>query len=121
MPETAEPTLFPFPAKHAGYKTSLAAVLCGGTLILNMGCAAAPPVEEYAIARVALQAARAADGLRYAPSLWHRAEQSYQAGKKAFTEKDFSSAQKHFDQATVFAERAENAARLKRLDSGEFF
>jgi len=84
-----------------------------------VGCVTYIPVEEYTLARSAHEAARDADALRYAPSLWYNAEQAYRDGQKSFKDRDFTGAKTAFEQAKDWAEKAENAARIARAGSGE--
>jgi hypothetical protein len=86
---------------------------------LVSGCVTYMPVDEYSIARAAYDAARDADSARYAPALWFNTEQAYREGQKLFKERDYISARARFVQAKLFAEQAENAARLARHQSGD--
>lgn len=82
-------------------------------------CAGNPPIQEYNIARTALNAAREAEAPRYSAGFWHKAEENYQLGQKAYAENDFASAKVKFENSIGFAEKAENATRLKKFQSGE--
>ena len=96
--------------------------LCLSSLMLLSGCVAVPPpFEEYTLARAAVRAAQEVDSARFATGLWHRAEENYRNGEKAFKESDFDLALGYFQKATEFAERAENATRLKKFQSGDSF
>lgn len=83
------------------------------------GCAGHPPLEEYSIARAALFAAKEVEAQRYAPGFWYKAEEHYRLGQSAYKNNDFKTAKVNFDQAKEFAEKAENATRLKKFQSGE--
>lgn len=83
------------------------------------GCASSPPVAEYAIARTALESAREKEAARYASGYWHRAEEYYRKGEKAFQDSDFNGARGYFERARIFAEKAENSTRLKLFQTGE--
>lgn len=83
--------------------------------------AAPPPYEEYALARTAVKAAQDVDSARFALGLWSRAEQNYTAAQRAYRDNEFENAKKHFLLAIQFAEKAENATRLKRFQSGDSF
>lgn len=110
MPKTAAPTLFL-------YLSSLAIVLSAIT-----GCVVAPPpYEEYTFARAAVRAAQEFDSARFSTGLWNKAEENYSSGQKAYKEAEFASAKKYFTNALQFAERAENATRLKKFQSGDSF
>lgn len=78
-----------------------------------------PPVSEYSLARSALASAKEAGAERLAPGLWYSAEEDYQKGQKAYLEKDHQAAKNSFLQSIQTAEKAENASRLKRFESGE--
>lgn len=95
-------------------------LLLGSALaLLTSGCVHHIPVEEYTMARAAHEAARDADALRYAPSLWYNAEQAFREGQKAFKDRSYGSAKTSFEQAKIFAEQAENAARIARAGTGD--
>ena len=86
------------------------------------GCVAAPtPYEEYNLARTAVRAAQEVDSSRYAPGLWNRADENLRAGESALKDNDFARARQHFLTATQFAEKAENATRLKKFQTGDSF
>ncbi len=93
-------------------------VLLGGLTLA--GCAAPAPVEEYNIARTAIQAAQAEGAPRMAAAFWIKAEDHYRKGQKYYSESDFGRAREQFDLARQYAERAENATRLRKLQSGDF-
>ncbi len=84
-------------------------------------CISNPPLEEYTLARTALNAARLVESARYASSLWHQAEESYQKGQKAFHKEDYEKALQYFIQARSYAEKAENITRVVRFQRGEGF
>jgi len=93
-----------------------AAILVAGFLA---GCVTYIPVDEYNLARTAYEAALDADASRYAPSLWFNAEQTYRGAQKSFKERNFGEARYKFTQARLYAEQAENIARLARHQSGD--
>lgn len=99
--------------------------LSSGLLVVTgglVGCVAAPPpYEEFAIARAAIKAAQDVDSARYAPGLWGRADESFRTAQKEYRDRDFDLAKKHFQSAIQFAEKAENATRLKKFQSGDSF
>lgn len=88
-------------------------------LVSNAGCVTYMPVDEYNIARTAYDAAKDADAPRYSPAFWFSTEQAYHSGEKAFEERDFANARRLFIDTRDFAEKAENAARLARHQSGD--
>jgi len=80
-----------------------------------------PPYEEYSLARVAVKAAADVDSARYATGLWNRAEENYRNAQSAYKDNDFAAAKKQFLLAIQYAEKAENATRLKKFQSGDSF
>jgi hypothetical protein len=89
-------------------------------LILFSGCVtAAPPVEDYALARAALDAAKIVDAARYSAGYFHKAEQAYKQAVQLYEDREYLEAQAQFRKARDAAERAENSARLIRFKSGE--
>jgi len=85
-----------------------------------VGCVIGPPpFEEYTIARSAVQAARAVDSVRFAPGLWNRADESFREGEKCYRDSEFDRARTLFQDATQYAERAENTTRLKKFQMGD--
>ena len=86
-----------------------------------IGCATEPPLEQFTIARAALNAARDVDATRYSPGHFHRAEEQYRYGEKSYRAEDYAVAKNYFEQAIYFAEQAENSTRLKKFKTGESF
>ena len=100
------------------------AMVCGlsvASLVVfsTSGCVTYFPVNEYNLARVAVDSARDADAARFAPGMWYKAEEAYQKGQRLYKERRYSSAKEVFIEARNNAERAENAARLTRFQSGD--
>lgn len=96
--------------------------ICGlscACLIFFAGCVSVIPVDEYSIARSAIEGAQEAEAARYAPALWYKAEQAYREGQSFFKNRDYDTALKRFSQARVWAEQAENSARLARFEAGD--
>ncbi|MDX9730933.1 MAG: hypothetical protein RBT63_04095 [Bdellovibrionales bacterium] len=87
---------------------------------LQAGCVSMIPVDEYAIARAAMDGARDSEAPRFAPALWYRAEQAYREGEAFFRNRAYDEAQERFVMARNLAEQAENASRLARFESGDF-
>ncbi len=77
------------------------------------------PIEEYALARAAIDSARAVEAARYSPGYWHQADESYRKAQSLFKNQDFALARDLFIKARTSAERAENSARLLRQKNGE--
>lgn len=97
------------------------ALLCFSAMacLVVSGCVTSFPIEEYALARAAVEAAKDSDAPRYAPNLWYKAEEAYQQGQREYKERSYSKARDAFIEAKYHAERAENAARLQRFQSGD--
>jgi hypothetical protein len=88
--------------------------------LLLTGCVAAPPpYQEYTLARAAIRAAQDVDSARFSGGYWNRAFDSFRSGEKAFKNADYAEAKDFFVSARVLAEKAENATRLKRFQTGD--
>lgn len=85
------------------------------------GCAGPRPLNEILYADTALEAARNAGAPAITPGFYHSAEENYNLGKKALEGHYNLEAQKYFILAREYAEKAENATRLKKFKSGETF
>ena len=95
---------------------------CGAvlSLLVLVGCTTAPaPVEEYTLARAAIEAAKSIEAARYSPGYWHQAEESYRRAQALYTDRPYDEAQAEFVKARLAAEKAENSARLIRQKNGE--
>lgn len=93
-------------------------ILLSGLLLSS--CQSVPmPLDDYAIARSALDAARAVQAPRHSPGHWHQAENAYRKGQIYYRDKDWEKAKENFLKARLSAEKAENAARLIRQKTGE--
>lgn len=88
-------------------------------VFITSACVTSVPVDEYTLARAAYEAAKDAEALRYAPALWYNAEQAYREGQRAFKERRYGDAESNFIEARAAAEKAENAARIARHQSGD--
>jgi hypothetical protein len=87
---------------------------------LIVGCATTPPpVEEFTLARAALDAARSVEASRFSPGFWHQAEDAFRKAKILYQEREFTGAKEEFLRAKLAAEKAENSTRLIRLKNGE--
>ncbi|MCB0415318.1 MAG: DUF4398 domain-containing protein [Bdellovibrionales bacterium] len=85
----------------------------------STSCVGPAPVEEYNLARTALQAARAAESNRYASGFLHEAERLYRLAQHQYDNRDYENAESNFIKARSFAEKAENVTRLKKFKSGD--
>ncbi|KHD89763.1 MAG: hypothetical protein OM95_01435 [Bdellovibrio sp. ArHS] len=93
-----------------------------GVLLLTVivSCQTVPaPIEDYSLARAALDAARSVQAARHSPGYWHQAEEAYRKGRIYFEDRDYSKAKEQFVRARVSAEKAENSARLIRQRTGD--
>lgn len=97
----------------------LSALVVVMVMLFFTGCVTYIPVDEYNLARTAYESAKEADAARYAPALWFNAEQAYREGKKAFKDRSYGTARSKFNDAKLYSEQAENAARLARHQSGD--
>ena len=101
----------------AGVKTWISMILLSIGLA---GCQTTPPpVEEYALARAALDAARAVQAARHSPGFWHQAEEAYRRARLYYNDRDWAAATEQFKRARIAAEKAENSARLIRQRTGD--
>jgi hypothetical protein len=80
-----------------------------------------PPNDDYAMASVALDAAKASGAPKVAVGYWNRALSAFKEGEDLYEQRSYGPAQAAFIRARQNAERAENSARLQRLRSGEVF
>lgn len=87
---------------------------------LFSGCVSKIPVEEYTIARSAMDSARQCAAPRYASGVWFQAEQAYQKGEKLFQDREYDQSHIYFLRAKILAEKAENTARYERAQNGDF-
>ena len=88
-------------------------------LTTTAGCVSVLPIDEYAVARAALDAAKESEAPRYAPALWYKAEQAYREGEVLYSDRHFEDALVRFNQARALSEQAENAARVSRFEAGD--
>jgi hypothetical protein len=87
-------------------------------IFLLVGCESNPPVDDYALASIALAEARRCEAGRFATGFMHRAEEAYRLGQQSYKKGDFVAAQNYFVHARLNAEKAENQARLSRTSEG---
>lgn len=78
-----------------------------------------PPILEYTLADTAIKSAKAVQAVRYAPSLWHEAEEAFRQARILYREREYDQALELFNKARSSAEKAENSARLIRQRNGE--
>lgn len=93
-----------------------------GILVFSviLGCQTVPaPIDDYALARAAIDAARSVQAARHSPGYWHQAEEAYRKGRIFFDDRDYAKAKEQFVRARFAAEKAENSARLIRQKTGD--
>ncbi|RYG31911.1 DUF4398 domain-containing protein [bacterium] len=84
------------------------------------GCQSSPkPLEDYTLARAAIEAARSVQAPRHSPGYWHQADEAYRQGRLFFKDRDYGRAREEFIRARMAAEKAENSARLIRKKTGD--
>lgn len=98
----------------------LARLFIGALFLVILGCQTTPaPIEDYSLARAAIDAARSVQAARHSPGYWHQAEEAYRKGRIYYDDRDFSKAKEQFVRARISAEKAENSARLIRQRTGD--
>jgi hypothetical protein len=83
-----------------------------------VGCSTQPSLNDFALARTALQAAREAGAARYAPGYWHKAEESYRTAERLFSQEKYKEANAKFVHSRKMSEKAENISKLQMHKSG---
>jgi hypothetical protein len=86
----------------------------GLTLLILCACSFNPPLEEYSLAKAAIDAAKQYESDRFSPGIWYQAEENYRKGQVAFKASDFEDAKQFFIKARVFAEKSEDKARSEK-------
>jgi hypothetical protein len=95
-------------------------VLVSATLMMLIACQSVPqPLEEYSLARAAIEAARSVQAPRHSPGYWHQADEAYRQGRLSFRDRNYDRAKDEFIRARQAAEKAENSARLIRQKTGD--
>jgi len=100
-------------------KLGLSGIFLVGCVFILSACADKPPVEEYTLARAAVEAAQAASANKYAPGLWYQCEENYRQGEGSFKRGEFDAAKEYFYRSQTYAEKAENKARYEKRKLGE--
>ena len=77
------------------------------------------PLEEYTLARAAMDAARNVQASRHSSGYWNQADQAFRQGQENYRDHNWSKAKEDFLRARTAAEKAENSARLIRQKTGE--
>lgn len=93
---------------------------CFALMFALSSCQTVPaPLEEYTLARAAMDAARNVQAPRHSPGYWSQADQAYRQGQEDYRDHSWSQAKEEFIRARSAAEKAENSARLIRQKTGE--
>ena len=94
--------------------------MCFALMLCLISCKTVPaPLEEYTLARAAMDAARNVQAQRHSPGYWNQADQAYRKGQEDYRDHSWSQAKEEFNKARSAAEKAENSARLIRQKTGE--
>lgn len=89
-------------------------------LVLVGSCQTIPePIQEYSLARAAMEAARVVQAPRHAPLPWQKAEEFYRQARILYREREYVEAKSLFIKAKQAAETAETQARITRFKNGE--
>lgn len=89
-------------------------------LVVATGCVTvAAPIEEYALARAAMESAKAVDSARFSSGFYHRAMETYSKAEILYNDREYQDARDLFNQARIDFEKAENSAHVQRKKNGE--
>lgn len=89
-------------------------------VLVLIGCQSADkPLEDYVLARSAIEAAKSVQAARHSPGYWHQAEEAYRRARIFYADREWAEARDEFVKARVAAEKAENSARLIRQKTGD--
>lgn len=77
------------------------------------------PVQEYSLARSAMDAAETNDAERLSPIMYQQAQYTYRQAESLYQDREYEDARILFIKARKLAEKAETAARIKKSKSGE--
>ncbi len=87
--------------------------------MFTTSCVTEVPIDEWAVARAAYNAAKEAEAARYVPAIWFNGEQAYREAQRAYKERRYGDARDLFAQAKALCEQAENAAKLAQKQAGD--
>lgn len=91
-----------------------------GISLFLSACVSRVPVEEYALAEAAVQAAQNVQAAKFASGVWFEAEQSYKRGVRAYESRNYKEAEELFIKARRAAEEAELISRQEMQKTGDF-
>ena len=83
------------------------------------GCETIPPVDDFTLARTAIDSAKGVESAKYSSGYMHKAELAFEKAQSLFADRDYDEAREEFKLARQWAEKAENSARLIRFKNGE--
>jgi len=83
-----------------------------------MACVGPAPLEDYSLAKTAVDSARNAQAGRFAPGFLGQAEERYRQGLADYEERRYKEARENFLRARLLAEKAENFTALKKAETG---
>ena len=89
-------------------------------VLLAVGCVTSPPpVNEYTLAKVAIDAAKSVDASKHSSGNFHQAMELYKKAEKLFEDREYEQAKEYFIRSRIAAEKAENSSRFIRMKTGE--
>lgn len=95
-------------------------LLVSGAFVFLVGCETIPaPVQDYALARAALDACKSVEAAKYSAGFYHRGLENYSRAEVLYREREFKQARELFVRARADFEKAENSAQVQRKKSGE--
>ncbi len=95
-------------------------IIGGSFFLFSEGCSTVVlPIQEYSLAKTAMDYAEKNDGERLAPILFQQAQQTYKQAVKSYESRNYDEARVLFVKARKLAEKSENAARVKKAKTGE--
>jgi len=95
------------------------AVLTTAFVLSLSACVTEKPNPDLVLAREAFAAATEVESAKFAPSYYHKAEETYREAMSFYKDQKYKEAVKEFRLARAYAEKAENAARIGRQKAGE--
>lgn len=96
-------------------------IFWGLLLTSALGCQTVPPpVEEYVLAKSALDSALRAGAPKWSHGHWQQAEVSFKRAEGLYTERSYAEARSEFIKSRKSAEKAENSTRFQKYKSGDF-
>lgn len=89
-------------------------------LVILAGCSSVTlPIQEYTLARSALELAEQNDAERLSPAFYQQAQEAYKQAERLYRDREYEESRGLFIKARKAAEKAETSARIKKAKSGE--